>query len=221
MRLKKEKPLQPGHCLLQDLVLRRPSFGAGGLLFCIKSISTPDSSLGTGISSFQPLVGIHHLKRRRQKLIFISDWPLDAWRITIFSTRAELTRRRREEVGHGLSHINRRRKLLYLYASSSDGRNTFPCWNVSRWSRAPGITISQRGIPWIVRSRATILVRPCAALGELKVARIHDIRFILCLGCCVCVGAGKGATSDKLQLTVDASTRERMPACLSLILIRI
>ena len=96
-----------------------------------------------------------------------------------------------------------------------------PCWNVNRWSRAPGITISQRGIPWIVRSRATILVRPCAALGELKVARIHDIRFILCLGCCVCVGAGKGATSDKLQLTVDASTRERMHACLSLILIRI
>ena len=62
---------------------------------------------------------------------------------------------------------------------------------------------------------------PQPALGELKVARIHDIRFILCLGCCVCVGAGKGATSDKLQLTVDASTRERMHACLSLILIRI
>ena len=56
---------------------------------------------------------------------------------------------------------------------------------------------------------AHLLVRPCAALGELKVARIHDIRFILCLGCCVCVGAGKGATSDELQLTVDTSTRER------------
>ena len=61
----------------------------------------------------------------------------------------------------------------------------------------------------------------CSSVGELKVARIHDIRFILCLGYGVCVGARKGATSDKLQLTVDASTRERMHACLSLILIRI
>jgi hypothetical protein len=28
-----------------------------------------------------------------------------------------------------------------------------------------------------------LLVRPCAALGELKVARIHAIRLILFLGC--------------------------------------
>ena len=90
--LKKEKPLQPGHCLLQDLVLRKPSFGADCLLFCIKFNS---KRLGTGISITQPLVEFHHLKRRRQKLMFLSDWPLDAWRITTFSTRIELTRRRR------------------------------------------------------------------------------------------------------------------------------
>ena len=47
---------------------------------------------------------------------------------------------------------------------------------------------------------AFLLVRPCAALGELKVARIHDIRFILCLGRSVCVQRSKGATTDKLQL---------------------
>ena len=45
--LKKEKPLQPGHRLLQNLVL----IGAGGLplqLFCIMSNSSPDSRLGIG-----------------------------------------------------------------------------------------------------------------------------------------------------------------------------
>ena len=52
----------------------------------------------------------------------------------------------------------------------------------------------------------------CSSLGELKVARIHDIRFISCLGCGVCVQRSKGATTDKLHLTVDASTRERMHA---------
>ena len=57
-------------------------------------------------------------------------------------------------------------------------------------------------------------MRPCAALGELKVARIHDIRFILCLGCGVCVGAEK--RRDVGQATTN-SRREykRADACMS------
>ena len=112
--LKKEKPLQPGHRLLQNLVL----IGAGCLplqLFCIMSNSSPDSRLGIGISNAQSLVEARHLKRRRQiSLLFSPDWTLDAWRIATPSTRIELTRRRREEVGHGLHPFNRRRKVVLV-----------------------------------------------------------------------------------------------------------
>ena len=72
------------------------------------------------------------------------DLTLNAWRIATSSSRIELTRRRREKVRHGPHILIRRR--LYLYASLFDGRNTPPCWNVNRWSRAPGITISKKAV---------------------------------------------------------------------------